>query len=189
MQVISRMQSWIFSIITPVFSVTWSFRYHSNMLICCTRNISDSAQETFLCKAVEYWESLLMNMCFHDLKSNLNMLDSTLLLTACVCGAGFCLALACVLFPDSWACAEMRRCVGSVWVVSPRGTALCTGRTYWPCWGCWTPPYWPRWRLFWGIAKMPCCQKMPRMVMVNASLILAKINECFTACFKRVEFR
>ncbi len=26
-------QSWIFSIITPVFSVTWSFRNHSNMLI------------------------------------------------------------------------------------------------------------------------------------------------------------
>jgi len=32
-------QSWIFSIITPVFSVTWSFRNHSNMLICCWRNI------------------------------------------------------------------------------------------------------------------------------------------------------
>jgi len=27
------MRSWIFSIITPVFSVTWSFRNHSNMLI------------------------------------------------------------------------------------------------------------------------------------------------------------
>ncbi len=27
------MQSWIFSIITPIFSVTWSFRNHSNMLI------------------------------------------------------------------------------------------------------------------------------------------------------------
>ncbi len=26
-------QSWIFSIITPVFSVTWSFRNHSNILI------------------------------------------------------------------------------------------------------------------------------------------------------------
>ncbi len=34
------MQSWIFRIITPVFSVTWSFRNHSNMLIC--------AQQTFL---------------------------------------------------------------------------------------------------------------------------------------------
>ncbi len=27
------MQNWIFSIITPVFSVTWSFRNHSTMLI------------------------------------------------------------------------------------------------------------------------------------------------------------
>jgi len=27
------MQSWIFSIITPVFRVTWSFRNHFNMLI------------------------------------------------------------------------------------------------------------------------------------------------------------
>ncbi len=33
------MQRWIFSIITPVFSVTWSFRNHSNMLIWCSRNI------------------------------------------------------------------------------------------------------------------------------------------------------
>ncbi len=32
-------QSWHFSIITRVFSVTWSFRNHSNMLICCLRNI------------------------------------------------------------------------------------------------------------------------------------------------------
>ncbi len=30
---------WIFSIITPVFSVTWFFRNHSNMLICCSRNL------------------------------------------------------------------------------------------------------------------------------------------------------
>ncbi len=30
----------IFSIITPVFSVTWSFRNHSDMLIWCSRNIS-----------------------------------------------------------------------------------------------------------------------------------------------------
>ncbi len=27
------MQNWIFSIITPVFSVTWSFRIHYNMLV------------------------------------------------------------------------------------------------------------------------------------------------------------
>ncbi len=38
------MKSWIFSIITPVFSVTWSFRNHTNMLICCSRNISDYYQ-------------------------------------------------------------------------------------------------------------------------------------------------
>jgi len=31
-------QSWIFSIITSVFSVTWSFRNHSNMLIWCFKN-------------------------------------------------------------------------------------------------------------------------------------------------------
>ncbi len=29
-------QSWIFSFLTPVFSVTWSFRNHSNILICCS---------------------------------------------------------------------------------------------------------------------------------------------------------
>ncbi len=29
-------QNIIVSIITPVFSVTWSFRNHSNMLICCS---------------------------------------------------------------------------------------------------------------------------------------------------------
>jgi len=33
-----RWQSWIFSIITPVFSVTWSFRNDSNLLICCSRH-------------------------------------------------------------------------------------------------------------------------------------------------------
>ncbi len=34
------MQIWIFSIITPIFSVTWSFRNHSNILICCSRKNS-----------------------------------------------------------------------------------------------------------------------------------------------------
>jgi len=33
------MQSWIVSIITQIFSVTWSFRNHFNTLICCSRNI------------------------------------------------------------------------------------------------------------------------------------------------------
>ncbi len=35
----SRCYSWIFSIITPVFSVIWYFRNNYNMLICCSRNI------------------------------------------------------------------------------------------------------------------------------------------------------
>ncbi len=38
------MRSCIFSIITPVFSVTWFFRNHSNMMVCCSRNISDYYQ-------------------------------------------------------------------------------------------------------------------------------------------------
>ncbi len=33
-------QSWILTAITQVFSVTWSFRNHSNLLIWCSRNIS-----------------------------------------------------------------------------------------------------------------------------------------------------
>ncbi len=39
MQFIHVMQNWIFSIITPVFSVTWSFGNHYNMLIWCSRNL------------------------------------------------------------------------------------------------------------------------------------------------------
>ncbi len=35
------MQSWIFfAVITPVFSVTWSFRKYSDMMIWCSSNIS-----------------------------------------------------------------------------------------------------------------------------------------------------
>ncbi len=45
----------IFSVITSVFSVTWSFRNHSNMLIYCSRNISDYYQ---------CWKQfLLFNIC------------------------------------------------------------------------------------------------------------------------------
>ncbi len=36
-------QSWIFGIITSVFSVAWSFR-NQNILICCSRNISYYSQ-------------------------------------------------------------------------------------------------------------------------------------------------
>jgi len=32
------MASWLFSNITAVFSVTWSFRNHSNMLILCNKH-------------------------------------------------------------------------------------------------------------------------------------------------------
>ncbi len=61
------MQSWIFSIITPVFSVTWSFRNHSNMLILCSRNISLEiiALLTFLCRLsifIYYFFLLLINL-------------------------------------------------------------------------------------------------------------------------------
>ncbi len=41
---ISVTQRCIFSIITPVFSVTWSSENHNNMLIWCSRNISDYYQ-------------------------------------------------------------------------------------------------------------------------------------------------
>jgi len=37
-------QSWIFSIITPVFSVPWSFRNNFNILICFATNIYDYHQ-------------------------------------------------------------------------------------------------------------------------------------------------
>ncbi len=49
-------QCWIISIITPVFSVTWSFRNHSNMLICCSRSIYDYYQcwKQFLWKLIHY---------------------------------------------------------------------------------------------------------------------------------------
>jgi len=45
MQCIPVMQSWIFSITTPV---TWSFRNHSNMPIYCSRDISYFCQPTLI---------------------------------------------------------------------------------------------------------------------------------------------
>ncbi len=45
------MQSRIFSIIPPVFSLTWSFRNHSNMLIFSSRKMSYYYHQ--------YWEQLL----------------------------------------------------------------------------------------------------------------------------------
>jgi len=46
------MQCWIFSIITPVFGVTWSFRNHSNM-IWLSRNIYQCWQQ--LCCFIFLW--------------------------------------------------------------------------------------------------------------------------------------
>jgi len=34
-----RFPPWIFTIFTPIISVTWSFRNHSDMMICISRNI------------------------------------------------------------------------------------------------------------------------------------------------------
>ncbi len=42
------MQRWIFSNITPVFSVTWSFRNDSNILIWCLIN-TDILKEKMFC--------------------------------------------------------------------------------------------------------------------------------------------
>ncbi len=49
------MRSWIFSIISPVFKVTWSFRNHSDMLICCSGSISSYYQ---------YWKQLCCFIVF-----------------------------------------------------------------------------------------------------------------------------
>jgi len=57
-QFIPVMQSWIFSIITSVFSVTWSFRNHSNMQIYCSRNFSDYYYQC--------WTDVLLNICFSE---------------------------------------------------------------------------------------------------------------------------
>ncbi len=56
MYFISVMQSWIFSIIIPVFSVTWSFRNHSNMLICCSRHNSSYQYWKQLCCKILLWK-------------------------------------------------------------------------------------------------------------------------------------
>ncbi len=55
------MQCWIFSTITQVFSVTWSFRNHSNMLICCSRNISSHYQYwKWLCCLYFFVETMIL---------------------------------------------------------------------------------------------------------------------------------
>ncbi len=59
--------SWIFSIITSVFSVTWFFRNHFNMLISCSSNVSYYFVENcfaasyFLWKLWYFFQYILMN--------------------------------------------------------------------------------------------------------------------------------
>ncbi len=50
---------WIFSIISPVFSVTWSFRNHSNILMWCLTNIYCYYQcLILLCCLIFLWKPL-----------------------------------------------------------------------------------------------------------------------------------
>jgi len=68
MSFIPVMQSWIFNIILPVFSVTWSFRNHCNMLICCSRNISYYYQcWKQLCCLIFLWKpwKIYIYFCLH----------------------------------------------------------------------------------------------------------------------------
>ncbi len=61
-KIIPVMQSWIFSIITPVVSVIWSFRNYSNMLICCSRkfliitNFENSCAASYFCGNCDFNE-------------------------------------------------------------------------------------------------------------------------------------
>ncbi len=48
-KILHRCKATFSKAIIPVFSVTWPFRNHSNMIICCSRNISDYYQ---------YWKHL-----------------------------------------------------------------------------------------------------------------------------------
>ncbi len=51
----------------PVFSVTWSMRNHSNMLICCSRNISDNYQcWRQLCCFIFLWKLIFNFSGFFD---------------------------------------------------------------------------------------------------------------------------
>ncbi len=58
------MQSWTFSIITSLFSVTWFFRNHSNMLICCSKTFIISIENS--CAASYFFESHDAFFIFQD---------------------------------------------------------------------------------------------------------------------------
>ncbi len=65
--VFSVMQNWIFSIVTPVFSVSRFFRNHSNCWICCWRNISYYYQcWKQMCCLIFLWEPwyMLFKICW-----------------------------------------------------------------------------------------------------------------------------
>ncbi len=73
------MPSWIFSIITPVFSVTWSFRNHSDMLICCSRNM---IPDSLIINVLMSYLINLMHPCWINhinLLKKWNLTDSKLL--------------------------------------------------------------------------------------------------------------
>ncbi len=57
------------SIITPVFSVTWSFRNCSNMLVCCSRNIFESILKTVVLLNI-FVKPWYICSCFVDKKNN-----------------------------------------------------------------------------------------------------------------------
>jgi len=68
------MQIWIFSTITPVFSLTWSFRNHSNMLTCCSRNIwllinVENSRAVYYCEFYENRDTLF-GLCWWRSKVN-----------------------------------------------------------------------------------------------------------------------
>ncbi len=107
-------QSWIFSIITNVFSVTWCFINHSNMLICCSRDISYifflGYIFFFFCieRVMHYYIQLLLQNIQNRLtlwrplwSFSLWLLDFCQIDVVLFCSSGFLVSLFCVL-ESSW---------------------------------------------------------------------------------------
>ncbi len=55
---------WFIHVNFPVFSVTWSFRNHSNMLILCSRNVYYYHSWKQLCCLMFLWQKYLINRKF-----------------------------------------------------------------------------------------------------------------------------
>jgi len=53
----------IFSIIIPVFSVTWYSRNHSNMLICCLRNMAYYWKQFYLETVIQFMIIRFIESC------------------------------------------------------------------------------------------------------------------------------